>query len=94
MIYIILFSLITASLGAIKNVVKYKRFNYKLFVRTPLIATIIYYLLYITYVKIHVILLALLLERWFMFVYKIFIAFINDNYNVKKEKYKLKYGFV
>ena len=27
-----------------------------------------------------------------MFIYKIFRAYVTDNYNTKKEKYKLKYN--
>jgi len=81
---ILLFSLITALLGA---VVKYKRFNYKLFLRTPLMIAPIYYFLYFINIKINIILLSVLLEKWLMFIYKIIIACVNDNYNIK-------YGYI
>ena len=58
-----------------------KKFNYFLFMRSPLLV----YMFYLVFR--YNILVALIIERWFMFVYKIIRAYFTDNYNKKKEKY-------
>lgn len=35
---------------------------------------------------------SLILERWIMLSYKSVVSLWNDDYNVKKEKYKIKHG--
>jgi len=93
MLLILLTSLVTSILGAVKNVVKYKKFNFLLFTRTPLLVIPIYKIISFFMTNIStIILLSLLLERWFMFIYKIIVAYKSNNYLIKKEKYKVKYG--
>ena len=83
---LLLLFFITPILGALKNIVKYKKFNFLLFIRSPMLTYLIYLICKYN------ILLSFILERWFMFIYKIFRAYVTDNYNTKKEKYKLKYN--
>ena len=91
MFFILLYFLITPTLGSIKNIIKYKQFDSKLFMRTPIITFIIYSILNLYDID-NIILLSIIFERWLMFIYKIIMAYINDDYNKKKEKYKLKYN--
>lgn len=91
MFFILLYFLITPTLGSIKNIIKYKQFDFKLFLRTPVITFIIYNILYLFEIN-NIILLSIIFERWLMFIYKIMMAYINDDYNKKKEKYKIKYN--
>ena len=81
-------------LGAIKNAVKYKKISPLLFLRTPALYLIIYSYLYLNHYnsKSCKICLTIINERIFMFIYKIIISLINDNYNKKKIKYQKKYG--
>lgn len=81
-------------LGAIKNAVKYKQISPLLFLRTPVLYTIIYTYLYLNHYnsKSCKICLTIINERIFMFIYKIIMSLINDNYNKKKIKYQEKYG--
>jgi hypothetical protein len=91
MFFILLYFLITPTLGSIKNLIKYKQFDFKLFLRTPIITLIIYNILNLHKVS-NVVLLSTIFERWLMFFYKIIMAYINNDYNKKKEKYKIKYN--
>jgi len=91
MFFVLLYFLITPTLGSIKNIIKYKQFDYKLFLRTPIITFIIYNIMY-SFQMDNIIFLSIIFERWSMFIYKIIMAYINDDYNKKKEKYKIKYN--
>ena len=91
MFFVLLYFLITPSLGSLKNIIKYKQFDSKLFLRTPIITFIIYNIMYLFEMN-NIILLSIIFERWLMFIYKIIMAYINDDYNKKKEKYKIKYN--
>jgi hypothetical protein len=91
MLLFLLYFLITPALGSIKNIIKYKQFDFKLFIRTPIITFVIYNLLNLFQIE-NIILLSIIFERWIMFVYKIIMAYVNDDYNKKKEKYKIKYN--
>lgn len=79
--------LITPFLGTLRNYIKYKRIKILLFLRTP-----------ITYLMINLLFQnqniwkTLMFERWFFFIYKSLISLYNDDYNVKKQKYIIKYG--
>ena len=88
--YEILF-LITPLLGFIKNYVKYKNNSLSLFLRTPLLCIVIYNILNLFKFK-NSILLSIIFERWIMFIYKITISIINDDYTIKKKKYIKKYN--
>ncbi len=81
-------------LGAIKNAVKYKQISPMLFMRTPIIYFIIYSYLYLNHYNSNSckICLTIINERIFMFIYKIIMSLLNDNYNKKKIKYQIKYG--
>ncbi len=78
-------------LGCIKNYVKYKRISPLLFLRTPFIYTIIY--LYLTFLNYqNKICLTIINERIIMFLYKIMMALLTDNYYKKRLKYEKKYS--
>ena len=87
-----MFFFIIPILGIIKNIVKYKRFSLILFIRTPLIC---YLFKFIDISFIHLNLnnwQISLLERHFMFLYKIFYSLLTNSYEKKKNKYLVKYN--
>lgn len=79
---------ITSILGFLRDYSKYKQFNFYKFIRSPLLTFIIYYIFYNNINIIHV----LILERWIMLIYKTIISINNNDYQTKKEKYKIKYN--
>ena len=79
------------TLGCLKNYVKYKQISILLFLRTPFIYAFMYNFLSIFKYK-NRICLTIINERIIMFLYKIIISLLNDNYNNKKLKYEKKYG--
>ncbi len=84
-------------LGAIKNVIKRKTFNIKIFLRTFLIYFVIWMLLrffniYNLELNCTDSMLLSLCERWGMFVYKIIYSYVTKNYEKKKLKYVHKYN--
>lgn len=95
--YILLLSLATSILGALKNYVKYKQFEISLFFRTPIICLItgmflkLFFRNYI-YFNFTSAFFVIILERWLMLSYKSLVAYYSNNYLQKKEKYKVKYG--
>ena len=78
-------------LGAIKNYVKYKKVCPLLFIRTPILY-ILFYFYFTLFNFTNRISLTIIYERVFMFIYKIILSLINDDYNKKKRKYIKKYG--
>mgnify|MGYP001230329031 CR=1 FL=1 len=79
--------LITPLFGAIKNYVKYKQFKILIFLRTPILYIFIFLLIQETNIwKI------LILERWFLLLYKSFLSLYHNDYVNKKDKYIQKYG--
>ena len=79
--------LMTPLLGATKNYVKYKQFKILIFLRTPILYIFIFLLIQETNPwKI------LILERWFLLLYKSFLSLYRNDYMKKKEKYIQKYG--
>lgn len=94
---LILYSL-TPILGALRNYVKYKKFNIKIFIRTP----VTYYFIHIFLINFNklnyvfknnnIILYTLIYERWFFLIYKTILSYINNDYYLKREKYIKKYG--
>ena len=80
---------ILPTLGLLKNYVKYKKINLFLFLRSPIINYFFYYL--IKSYKNNI-LLSIILERYFMFLYKISYSIINNTYEKKKNKYIKKYN--
>ncbi len=81
------FYLFTPFLGLIKNYIKYKRLNFFIFCRTPLI----YFFLHKFFNNIFQI---IIIERWLLFIYKIIRSYIRDDYIRNKYKYQLKYGLI
>ena len=82
---------VTPLLGFIKNYSKYKQINGLIFIRTPLVYFLLHnILLYLNYNNI--ILLTIIYERWFFFIYKIIYSLLNDTYHKKRIKYAKKYG--
>jgi len=84
--------LITPTLGAIRNYVKYKRFDIFCYIRTPFIYFILQFALHL---RGNSRLLLLILERWLLLLIKSIKSLIyNDHYRKKHkyiQKYKLKY---
>lgn len=79
--------LVTPLLGSIKNYVKYKQFKVLIFLRTPLLYIFIFLLIQETNIwKL------LILERWFLLLYKSILSLYRNDYINKKEKYIKKYG--
>lgn len=92
---------ITPLLGLIKNYVKYKQINLFLFLRTPMLYVMIDKLLLIYFHKYSRLfqiyprlLWTLIIERWFMFQYKIIYSLLFDLYHTRKQKYITKYNLV
>jgi hypothetical protein len=83
----ILLYLITPLLGTLRNYIKYKRIKILLFLRTP----ITYFMINLLFQNQNI-WKTLMFERWFFFIYKSLLSLYNDDYNVKKQKYILKYG--
>ena len=85
--------LIIPVLGALKNYVKYKRVSLLLFLRTPFIYSFIY-----TYLKLlnykNKVIMTIVNERIFMFIYKIIYSLLTDKYHLKKLKYIRKYNIL
>ena len=78
-------------LGLIKNYVKYKRLSILIFLRTPLINLFIEKILFYKNYQNRV-LLSIIYERIFFFLFKITRSYINNDYIIKKNKYIKKYG--
>ena len=87
------FLLIIPVLGALKNYVKYKRVSVLLFLRTPFIYSFIYSYLRLLNYKNKVI-LTIVNERIFMFIYKIIYSLLTDSYHKNKLKYIKKYNIL
>ena len=87
------FLLIIPVLGALKNYVKYKRVSLLLFLRTPFIYSFIYSYLKLLNYKNKVI-MTIVNERIFMFIYKITYSLLTDKYHLKKLKYIRKYNIL
>jgi len=79
--------LVTPLLGSLKNYVKYKRFNFIVFIRT-----------FYIYLTLHLLIqtnnkwMILILERWFFFFFKIIRSILRNDYESKKQKYIKKYN--
>jgi len=83
--------LVIPALGLCKNYVKYKRLSFFMFLRTPFLNILFEsFLRYFSYRR--PILLSIILERIFFFVFKIIRSYLRDDYNRKKKKYIEKYG--
>jgi len=82
---------ITPSLGLIRNYIKYKRVTFSLYFRTYLVYYFINLLSkFLGYIpNIYEV---LIYERWFFFIGKSLISLYKNDYNRKREKYKIKYG--
>ena len=79
--------LITPILGSLRNFVKYKNFKPLIFIRTP----VLYFFLFII-LQTNNIWKIIVLERWFMFVFKTLKSVYRRDYIIKKEKYIMKYN--
>ena len=77
---------VTPLLGSLRNHVKYKNFKPLLFIRTP----ILYFLLFVV-LQTNNIWKIIVLERWFMFLYKTSVSLYRNDYYRKKNKYIKKY---
>jgi len=79
--------LITPILGSLRNFVKYKNFKPLIFIRTP----VLYFFLFLI-LQTNNIWKIIVLERWFMFVFKTLKSIYRRDYITKKEKYIQKYN--
>ena len=88
---ILLLYLITPNLGLLRNYIKYKKLSITTYLRTPVLYLLIHcWLFYVG--QRNVIYKTIIFERWYWFLYKSLKSYIKDDYNVKKEKYKIKYN--
>ena len=71
--------LVTPLLGSLKNYVKYKRFNFIVFIRTFYI-----YLTFHLLIQTNNKWMILILERWFFFIFKIIRSILRNDYESKK----------
>ena len=85
--------LIIPVLGAAKNYFKYKRLSFLLFLRKPIIYSFIYEYIRLLNYKNKVI-LTIVNERIFMFIYKIIYSLLTDSYHKNKLKYIKKYNIL
>jgi len=83
--------LIIPFLGLIKNYIKYKKLSILIFFRTPFINLLIEKILFYKNYQNRV-LLSIICERIFFFIFKITRSYINNDYIIKKNKYIKKYG--
>jgi len=79
--------LVTPLFGSLRNYSKYKQFNPWIFIRTP----VLYFLIFL-YLQTRNVWKVLMIERWIMLAYKTLLSIISNDYIIKKEKYKRKYG--
>ena len=82
--------LITAILGFIRNFVKYKKIELLLFLRSPFLSLLIYFI--IKNKLDSPILWAIILERWFLLLFKSIKSYCDDDYMRKRKKYEKKYN--
>ena len=90
---ILILYLVTPNLGLLRNYIKYKSLSVTTYLRTPLLYLIIHFWLLLVGHR-NVIYKTIIFERWYWFLYKSLKSYIKDDYNVKKEKYKIKYKLV
>ena len=83
--------LVIPTLGLCKNYVKYKQISVFIFLRTPILNIFFESLLrYLSWRS--PVLLSVIWERIFFFVFKIISSYLRDDYKRKKKKYMEKYG--
>ena len=81
---------VTPMLGLIKNYIKYKQLNIFTFIRTPLLYFFIEW--YISgYQWINYQFIVIVFERWIMFITKMCLSYMRNDYQRKKIKYQEKY---
>ena len=90
---ILLLYLITPNLGLLRNYIKYKKLSITTYLRTPVVYLLIHFWLFYVGHR-NVIYKTIIFERWYWFLYKSLKSYIKDDYNVNKEKYKIKYKLV
>jgi hypothetical protein len=85
--------LVIPLLGVFKNYVKYKQVNVFVFLRTPFLNMIFESIFrYLSWRS--PILLSIIWERIYFFVFKIIRSYLRDDYNRKKKKYMKKYNLI
>lgn len=84
---------ITALFGACRDYSKFKKLSLYKFLRSPIVTIIFFLILKNFNIKFcNIILFSIILERWFFLLIKTYISILNDDYNNKKYKYKIKYN--
>ena len=84
---ILIFLLITPTLGFLKNFIKYKSVEPLLYLRTPFL-----YILLFVILQTNNLWKIAIMERWIMFLFKILRSYVRNDYMIKKEKYREKYN--
>jgi len=87
----LLLYLVTPTLGLLRNYIKYKRCNFKTYMRTPFVY-ICFHCFFCLHGYSNIILKTLICERWFWFIDKSAVSLLNNDYMKNKDKYKIKYG--
>ena len=82
---------VTPILGFLRNYIKYKQCNVRMFMRTPMVYALFHFLFFLLGQE-NIILKTLICERWFFFIDKSIMSLWRNDYMKNKEKYKKKYG--
>ena len=86
---------VTPILGLLRNYIKYKKIDRKLFLRTPIISFTIYTIFLVNNLtEDKYFYISLISERWVLLVYKGLYSLYNNDYIKKKEKYKKKHNII
>ena len=88
---IILLYLVTPTLGFMRNYIKYKRCDFKMFMRTPIVYFWFHILICLCGSN-NIVLQTIIAERWYFFIEKSIRSYINNDYMKNKDKYIKKYG--
>ena len=89
---ILLYS-ITPILGFLRNYIKYKQCNVRKFIRTPIVYAFFHHLFFLLGYD-NIVWRTLIFERWYFFIDKSFMSWLNNDYMKNKEKYIKKYGLI
>ena len=86
---------VTPILGLLRNYIKYKKIDRKLFLRTPIISFIIYTIFLVNNLtEDKYFYISLISERCVLLVYNGLYYLYNNYYIKKKEKYKKKHNII
>lgn len=87
----LLLYLITPTLGLLRNYSKYKRCDFRTYIRSPLLYVFFHFFMFLLGAE-NIIFKTLIFERWYFLYYKSLKSLINNDYMKNKDKYIEKYG--